>query len=134
MRSGVAIAVPAGSPRTDIGSAEALKAAVPGAATKGHPAGPSGTHLPRVFECWGILAKIRERIVQALAGVAVARLIAKGNVALSVIRRAPQLGQKPRRLQLNATNFSSWQDSQRTLRKPCSSLPHFKYSSNSFVT
>jgi hypothetical protein len=32
--------------------------------------------------------------------------------------------------QLNATNFSSWQASHLTLRKPCSSLPHFKYSSN----
>jgi hypothetical protein len=29
------------------------------------------------------------------------------------MRRAPQLGQKPRRLQLNATSFSWWQDSQR---------------------
>ena len=46
----------------------------------------------------------------------------------------PQLGQKPRFLQLKATNFSSWQDSQRTLRNPCSSLPHFRYSSNSFMT
>ena len=36
------------------------------------------------------------------------------------MRRAPQLGQKPRRLQLKATSFSSWQDSQLTLKKPCS--------------
>jgi hypothetical protein len=33
-----------------------------------------------------------------------------------------------------ATNFSSWQDSHRTLRNPFSSRPHFKYSSNSLVT
>ena len=82
MRSGVAIAVPAGSPRTDIGSEEALKAPVPGAATMGHPTGPSGTHLPRTFERWGILDKFRERIVQAPAGMAVARLIDKGDMAL----------------------------------------------------
>jgi hypothetical protein len=36
----------------------------------------------------------------------------------SAMRRAPQLGQKPRRLQLKASNFSSWQDSHLTLRKP----------------
>jgi hypothetical protein len=30
------------------------------------------------------------------------------------MRRAPQLGQNPRRLQLNATRCSAWQDSQRT--------------------
>lgn len=29
------------------------------------------------------------------------------NAAVSTIRRAPQLGQKPRRLQLNATSFSA---------------------------
>ena len=33
------------------------------------------------------------------------------------MRRAPQLGQKPRLLQLKATSFSSRHDSQRTLRK-----------------
>ncbi len=69
-----------------------LKAAEPGAATKGHPTGPSGTHLPRTFECWGILAKIRECIVQALAGVAVARLIAKGDVALGFQQLSELLG------------------------------------------
>ncbi len=51
--------------------------------------------------------------------------------ALSAIRRAPQLGQKPRRLQLKATRCSAWQDSQRTRRKPCSSRPHWRNSSNS---
>jgi hypothetical protein len=35
--------------------------------------------------------------------------------ALSAFRQAPQLGQKSRRLQLNATGFSSWQDLQRIL-------------------
>jgi hypothetical protein len=34
--------------------------------------------------------------------------------ALAAIRRAPQLGQNPRFLQLNANNRSSWQDSRRT--------------------
>jgi hypothetical protein len=37
--------------------------------------------------------------------------------ALSVIRRAPQEGQEPRRLQLKATSFSAWQPSQRTRKK-----------------
>ena len=88
----MAIAVPAGSSRPDIGSEEALKAAAPGAATKGHPTGPSGTQLPRAFERWGILDKIRERIVQALAGVPVAHLIAKGDVALGFQQLSELLG------------------------------------------
>ena len=48
------------------------------------------------------------------------------SAALSVMRRAPQLGQKPRRLQLKATSRSAWQVVQRTRRKPCSSRPHFR--------
>jgi hypothetical protein len=40
------------------------------------------------------------------------------------MRRAPQLGQEPQRLQLKALRRSSWQFSHRTRRNPCSSLPH----------
>jgi len=42
------------------------------------------------------------------------------------IRRAPQLGQNPRRLHENATSFSAWHASHFTRRKPCSSRPHFR--------
>jgi len=38
--------------------------------------------------------------------------------------RAPQLGQNPRRLQLNASKCSARQVSHRRRRKPCSSRPH----------
>ena len=62
------------------------------------------------------------------------RISSTRSAAPSAILRAPQLGQKPRFLQLKATNFSSWQVSHLTLKKPCSSLPHFRYSSNSFLT
>ncbi|MEA2257349.1 MAG: hypothetical protein QOJ51_174 [Acidobacteriaceae bacterium] len=54
-----------------------------------------------------------------------------GIPALTHVAEKPQLGQNPRRLQLKATNFSAWQSVQRTRRKPCSSRPHFRYSSNS---
>jgi hypothetical protein len=48
------------------------------------------------------------------------------SAALSTMRRAPQLGQKPRHLQLKATNFSAWQSVQRTRINPCSRRPHLK--------
>ncbi len=48
------------------------------------------------------------------------------SVAVSTMRLAPQLGQKPWRLQLNATRCSAWQLSQRTRRNPCSSRPHLR--------
>ncbi len=40
------------------------------------------------------------------------------SAAVSTMRLAPQLGQKPRRLQLNATSFSAPQALQRTRRNP----------------
>ena len=43
--------------------------------------------------------------------------------AFTTIRRAPQLGQKPRRLQLNANIRSAWQSWHLTRRKPYSTRP-----------
>jgi hypothetical protein len=56
------------------------------------------------------------------------------NAALSAIRQAPRLGQKPRRLQLMATRCSAWQPSQRTRRNPCSRRPHSSSSSDFCAT
>ena len=82
MRSGVSVAVPAGAAQPDISTEQALKTAVMAAPTLGYSTGPSGTHLLKTFERWGILEAIRPRIVQAPPGVPVARLVAQGDVAL----------------------------------------------------
>jgi len=82
VRSGVSVAVPEGTPQPDIGTEDALKAAVLAAPTLGYSTGPSGTHLLKTFERWGILETVRPRIVQAPPGVPVARLVAEGEVAL----------------------------------------------------
>ena len=82
VRSGVSVAVPAGAPQPDIGTEEGLKAAVLAAPTLGYSTGPSGTHLLKTFERWGVLETVRPRIVQAPPGVPVARLVAQGEVAL----------------------------------------------------
>ena len=81
-RSGVAIAVPAGAPRPDIGSEEAVRDAVLRARSLGYSTGPSGLHLARLFERWGIAEAIAPRIVQAPPGVPVGTLAASGAVAL----------------------------------------------------
>ena len=47
------------------------------------------------------------------------------------MRRAPQGGQNPRRLQLNATSLSWPQSPQRSLRKPWARMPHSRKASNS---
>ena len=82
VRSGVSVAVPEGTPQPDIRTEEALKAAVLAAPTLGYSTGPSGTHLLKTFERWGVLETVRPRIVQAPPGVPVARLVAQGEVAL----------------------------------------------------
>ena len=82
VRSGVAVAVRAGAPRPDIGSEEAVKRAVLGARSLSYSTGPSGVHLMKVFERWGIAGDIQGRIVQAPPGVPVGSLVASGEVEL----------------------------------------------------
>ena len=81
-RSAVAIAVAAGAPRPDIGSEAAVRDAVLRARSIGYSTGPSGAHLVRLFERWGIADAIAPRIVQAPPGVPVGTLVARGDVEL----------------------------------------------------
>jgi molybdate transport system substrate-binding protein len=81
-RSAVAIAVPAGSARPDIGSESAVRDAVLRARSVGYSTGPSGAHLLRLFERWGIAETIATRIVRAPPGVPVGALMAQGKVEL----------------------------------------------------
>ena len=82
VRSGVAIAVLAGAPRPDIASEDAVRRAVQAARSISCSTGPSGVHLAKLFERWGIAAEIQGRIVQAPPGVPVGTLVARGEVQL----------------------------------------------------
>lgn len=82
VKSGVAVAVPAGARRPDIGSELAVRNAVLSARSLGYSTGPSGVALVKLFERWGIASEIQGRIVQAPAGVPVGSLVAKGEVEL----------------------------------------------------
>ncbi len=82
VRSGVAIAVAAGAPRPDIASESAVRDAVLRARTIGYSTGPSGAHLVRLFQRWGIANEIAQRIVQASPGIPVGALVARGDVEL----------------------------------------------------
>lgn len=81
-RSPVAIAVAAGATRPDISSESALRDAVVRARGIGYSTGPSGAHLVRLFERWGIADVIAPRIVQASPGIPVGTLVARGDVEL----------------------------------------------------
>src|SRR5262245_27872117 len=82
VRSPVAIAVRAGALRPDVSSADAVKRAVLSARSLSYSTGPSGVHLSRLFERWGIAQEIKPRIVQAPPGVPVGTLVARGEVEL----------------------------------------------------
>jgi molybdate transport system substrate-binding protein len=82
VRSPVAVAVRSGMPRPDIRDENALRAAVQAARSIGYSTGPSGTHLVRLFERWGLAETLAPRTVQARPGVPVASLVAQGQVEL----------------------------------------------------
>ena len=81
-RSGVAIAVAAGAPRPDVGSEAAIRDAVLRARSIGYSTGPSGAHLVRLFERWGMADVVAPRTVQAPPGIPVGTLVARGDVEL----------------------------------------------------
>src|ERR1700734_1549165 len=81
-RSGIALAVRAGAPRPEIGDEASVRDAILAARSIGYSTGPSGSHLTRLFERWGIAETIAPRIVQAPPGVPVGTLVARGEVEL----------------------------------------------------
>ena len=81
-RSAIAIAIAAGATRPDISSESATREAVLRARSIGYSTGPSGAHLVRLFERWGIADEVAARIVQASPGVPVGTLVARGDVEI----------------------------------------------------
>ena len=92
VHSAVAVAVPASSPRPDISTEAALKAAVLAAPSLGYSTGPSGVQLAQLFQRWGIADQIAPRIVTPPPGVSVGSLIAKGEVALGFQQLSEMMG------------------------------------------
>ena len=82
VRSGVAVAIPQGRPQPSIANESAVREAVLAARTLSFSTGPSGVHLERLFERWGIEPVIRERIVRAPPGIPVGQLVAQGQAEL----------------------------------------------------
>ncbi|MEY4754722.1 MAG: hypothetical protein RJA44_2397 [Pseudomonadota bacterium] len=82
VRSGVAVAVRNGSAAPDLSSAASVRAAVLAARSLSWSTGPSGVALRQLFERWGILDQIQDRVVQAPPGVPVGLLVARGEVEL----------------------------------------------------
>jgi molybdate transport system substrate-binding protein len=82
VKSGVAVAVRAGTQKPDVATEEAVKRAVQSAKTVSYSTGPSGVHLESTFARWGILEQVRPRIVVPPPGVPVGSLVAAGTAEL----------------------------------------------------
>lgn len=82
VRSGVGIAVPSGRAHPDISTESAVREAVLAAKTVSFSTGPSGTYLQKLFERWGILATVKDRIVIPPPGVPVGSFVAEGRADL----------------------------------------------------
>jgi molybdate transport system substrate-binding protein len=82
VKSGVSVVVKSGAAKPDVSTEEALKRAVSSAKSIGYSTGPSGTHLMKLFERWGIAEAIKPRIVQAKPGIPVGSHVANGEIEL----------------------------------------------------
>ncbi|MGE0288041.1 MAG: substrate-binding domain-containing protein [Bradyrhizobium sp.] len=90
--SSIAVAVRAGSKRPNLSSETTTKAAVLAAQSVGYSTGPSGTHILKLLEKWGVDPKDAKRVVQAPPGVPVGTLVARGDVELGFQQLSEFLG------------------------------------------
>jgi molybdate transport system substrate-binding protein len=82
-RSGVGVAVKAGAPKPDFGSAEALKRTLLTAKTIGISTGPSGVYLNELFQRMGVLEEIKPRFRVPPPGGMVSELLVKGEAEIA---------------------------------------------------
>ena len=98
--SQVAVAVPSGAEELAVAAsgpafddADGVRAALRGATRIGYSTGPSGTALVRMIEQWGMSEEVGDRLVQARAGVPVARMLAQGDVDLGFQQLSELVGE-----------------------------------------
>ena len=81
-KTGIGVAVRAGAPKPDIGSADALKKALLAAKTVGYSTGPSGVYLVKLFERMGIADAVKAKTRQIPSGGTVGPIIASGDAEI----------------------------------------------------
>lgn len=80
--SSIAVAARSGAKRADLSNEASVKAAVLAAQSVGYSTGPSGAHVLKLLEKWGVDPKDSKKVVQAPPGVPVGALIARGEIEL----------------------------------------------------
>jgi molybdate transport system substrate-binding protein len=77
--SGVGVAIRAGAPKIDISSAEGIKKALLAAKTVAYSTGPSGVHIAKLIQQWGISEQMKSKIVAAPTGTPIGVVVARGD-------------------------------------------------------
>lgn len=93
-RSGVGVAVKAGSPKPDFRSPEALKKTLLTAKTIGISTGPSGVYMNELFQRLGVLEDIKPKFRVAAPGTMVSELLVKGEAEIA-FQQVAELVNKP---------------------------------------
>ncbi len=81
-KSGVGVAIRAGAPKIDIGSAEGLRKALLAAKSIAYSAGPSGIHIAGLIQKWGIAGEVKSKIVPASTGTPIGEVVARGDAEI----------------------------------------------------
>jgi molybdate transport system substrate-binding protein len=81
-KSGVGIAVRAGAPKPDIRSADGLKKALLAAKTISYSTGPSGVHMAKLIQQWGIADAVKSKIVVSPPDTPVGVVVARGGAEI----------------------------------------------------
>lgn len=78
-KSGIGVAVRAGAPKPDIGSAEALKKTLLAAQTVGYTSGPSGVYMGTLVERMGIADEVKAKFRSVPSGGTIGTIVANGD-------------------------------------------------------
>ena len=78
-KSGIGVAVRAGAPKPDIGSADALKKTLLAAKTVGYTSGPSGVYMGSLVERMGIAAEVKAKFRSVPSGGTIGTIVAAGD-------------------------------------------------------
>jgi molybdate transport system substrate-binding protein len=75
--SGVGVAIRAGAPKPEM-TADGIKKALLSAKSIAYSTGPSGVHIARLIETWGIADQVRGKIVPPRTGTPIGEVVARG--------------------------------------------------------
>lgn len=81
-KSGIGVAVRAGAPKPDIGTAEGLKQALLAARTVGYTSGPSGVYMAALIERMGIADAIKPKHRGVPSGGTIGTIVATGEAEI----------------------------------------------------